>query len=262
IIWRGPVVESDTGSQIEVVKNMITMQVDGIVLAPNQKGGLVDAVDESIGEGIPVVIFDSGLDEGPEIVSYVATDNYKGGQMAAKQMATAIGDKGNVILLRYIAGSESTEQREQGFLDGLKDYPNIKVVSSDQRGGDNTTSSKEKVDQLLQTYGDDLAGIFAVCEPNANGTLESLRNAGLNKKVKLIAFDPSDALTEALTDGSCSGIIIQDPVQMGYQAVKTMVGSINGEKAEAFISTGEYVATPENMNDEESLRLLKPSILE
>ena len=115
IIWRGPVVESDTGSQIEVVKNMITMQVDGIVLAPNQKGGLVDAVDESIGEGIPVVIFDSGLDEGPEIVSYVATDNYKGGQMAAKQMATAIGDKGNVILLRYIAGSESTEQREAGF---------------------------------------------------------------------------------------------------------------------------------------------------
>ena len=262
IIWRGPVVESDTGSQIEVVKNMITMQVDGIVLAPNQKGGLVDAVEESIGEGIPVVIFDSGLDEGPGIVSYVATDNYKGGQMAAKQMATAIGEKGNVILLRYIAGSESTEQREQGFLDGLKDYPNIKVVSSDQRGGDNTTSSKEKVDQLLQTYGDDLSGIFAVCEPNANGTLEALRNAGLNKKVKLIAFDPSDALTEALTDGSCSGIIIQDPVQMGYQAVKTMVGSINGEKAEAFISTGEYVATPENMNDEESLRLLKPSILE
>jgi len=109
IIWRGPVVESDTGSQIEVVKNMITMQVDGICLAPNQKGGLVDAVDESIGEGIPVVIFDSGLDEGPEIVSYVATDNYKGGKMAAAQMAKAIGEKGNVILLRYIAGSESTE---------------------------------------------------------------------------------------------------------------------------------------------------------
>jgi len=262
IIWRGPVVESDTGSQIEVVKNMITMQVDGICLAPNQKGGLVDAVDESIGEGIPVVIFDSGLDEGPEIVSYVATDNYKGGKMAAAQMAKAIGEKGNVILLRYIAGSESTEQREQGFLDGLKEYPDIKVVSSDQRGGDNTTSSKEKVDQLLQTYGKDLAGIFAVCEPNANGTLESLRNAGLNTKVKLIAFDPSDALTEALADGSCSGIVIQDPVQMGYVAVKTMVGSINGEKAEPFISTGEYVATPENMNEEESLRLLKPSILE
>ena len=74
----------------------------------------MDAVQESIEEGIPVVIFDSGLDKGPEIVSYVATDNYKGGKMAAA-MAEAIGGS-NVILLRYIAGSESTEQREQGFL--------------------------------------------------------------------------------------------------------------------------------------------------
>lgn len=262
IIWRGPVNENDTGSQIEVVKSMITNHVDGIVLAPNQKGGLVDAVEESIEEGIPVVIFDSGLDEGPEIVSYVATDNYKGGQMAAEQMAKAIGQKGNVILLRYLAGSESTEQREQGFLDGLKKYKEITVVSSDQRGGANTTSSKEKVDQLLQVHGKELAGIFAVCEPNANGTLEALRNAGLNTKVKLIAFDPSDALIEALGDGSCSGIVLQDPVQMGYQAVKTMVGAIHGESAEAYISTGEYVATPENMNEDATQSLLKPAIVE
>lgn len=262
IIWRGPVLESDTGSQIEVVKNMITQQVNGIVLAPNQKGGLVDAVEESISEGIPVVIFDSGLDSGPEIVSYVATDNYKGGKMAAEQMAKAIGEKGNVILLRYLAGSESTEQREQGFLDGLKDYPNITVVSSDQRGGDNATASKEKVDQLLQLHGQDLAGIFAVCEPNANGTLEALRNAGLNKQVKMIAFDPSDALIEALNDGSCSGIVLQDPVEMGYRSVKTLVAAIQGEKADSFISTGEYVATPENMSEEQYQTLLKPSIID
>ncbi|MGC6442051.1 MAG: substrate-binding domain-containing protein [Rubripirellula sp.] len=262
IIWRGPVVESDTGSQIEVVKTMITSQVDGIVLAPNQKGGLVDAVQESIEEGIPVVIFDSGLDDGPEIVSYVATDNYKGGKMAADAMAEAIGGKGNVILLRYIAGSESTEQREQGFLDGLEAYPEIKVVSSDQRGGDNATSSKEKVDQLLQLHQDDLSGIFAVCEPNANGTLEALRNFGLTQKVKLIAFDPSDALIEALQDGSCSGIVLQDPVQMGYQSVMTLVGSLDGNSAEAFISTGEYIATPGNMAESRIQELLKPEIVE
>lgn len=262
ILWKGPVVESDTGSQIEVVKGMITKQVDGIVLAPNQKGGLVDAVEEAISEGVPVVIFDSGLDDGPEIVSYVATDNFKGGQMAATTMAEAIGKKGNVILLRYMAGSESTEQREEGFLEGLKKYPDITVVSSDQRGGDNTTSAKAKVDQLLQTHGKDLAGIFAVCEPNANGTLESLRNAGLNDKVKFVAFDPSDALVEALEDGSCSGIVLQDPVQMGYQSVKTIVAAIGGVKAEPFTSTGEYVATPDNMKEDRYKELLKPAIFE
>ncbi|TWT92359.1 ABC transporter substrate-binding protein [Stieleria varia] len=262
IEWRGPLVESDTGSQIEVVKNMITKQVDGIVLAPNQKGGLVDAVQEAIDESIPVVIFDSGLDEGPEIVSYVATDNFKGGQMAADAMAEAIGEKGNVILLRYIAGSESTEQREKGFLDGLKNYPDITVVESEQRGGDNATMSKEKVDQLLQIHGESLAGIFAVCEPNANGTLEALRNAGLNGKVKFIAFDPSDALIAALDDGSCSGIVVQDPVEMGYRSVMTLVGSINGKAAEPFISTGEYLITKENMNEEKEKSLLHPEIVE
>ncbi|QEG40155.1 D-ribose-binding periplasmic protein precursor [Roseimaritima ulvae] len=262
IVWRGPVVESDTGSQIEVVKNMITNHVDGIVLAPNQKGGLVDAVEEAISEDIPVVIFDSGLEEGPEIVSYVATDNFKGGQMAADQMAKAIGEKGNVILLRYLAGSESTEQREEGFLEGLKKYPDINVVSSDQYGGDSATSAKEMADQLLQLHGKDLAGIFAVCEPNANGTLEALRNAGVTGKVKLIAFDSSDALIEALGDGSCSGIVLQNPVEMGYQAVKAVVASIKGEPVEDFISTGEFVATPENMQDEETQKLLKPEIVE
>ncbi|QDV46819.1 D-ribose-binding periplasmic protein precursor [Stieleria neptunia] len=261
IIWRGPVVESDTGSQIEVVKDMITIGVDGIALAPNQKGGLVDAVEETIGEGIPVVIFDSGLDEGPEIVSYVATDNFKGGQMAGDAMAKAIGEKGNVILLRYIAGSESTEQRENGYLDALKKYPGITVVSSDQYAGDNATSAKEKADQLLQLHGESLAGIFAVCEPNANGTLEAIKNAGMAGKVKFIAFDPSDALIQAMKDGHCHGIVLQDPVQMGYQSVITLVDSLNGQSAEAFQSTGEYLATPENMDEETYQKLLQPETM-
>jgi ribose transport system substrate-binding protein len=261
IIWRGPSVESDTTSQIETVKSMITRGVDGIVLAPNKKGGLVDAVQESIDEGIPVVVFDSGLDKGPEIVSYVATNNFKGGQMAGDAMAKAVGEKGNVILLRYVAGSESTEQREKGFLDAIATYPDIQVVSSDQYGGDNTTSAKEKVDQLLQIHGESLDGIFAVCEPNGNGTLEAIKNAGLGGQVKFIGFDPSDALIEALGDGNCHGIVLQDPVQMGYQSVITLVDSLNGKTAEAFQSTGEYLATPENMNEELYQRLLQPDTL-
>ena len=261
IEWHGPVVESDTGSQIEVVKNMITLGVDGIVLAPNQKGGLVDAVNEAIGEDIPVVIFDSGLDEGPEIVSYVATDNFKGGQMAGDAMAEAIGEKGNVILLRYLPGSESTEQREEGFLAAIAEYPDINVVSSDQYAGDNATKAKEKVDQLLQLHGENLDGIFAVCEPNANGTLEALKNAGLAGKVKFIGFDPSDSLIEALKEGNCHGIVLQDPVQMGYQSVMTLVSSLNGEQAEPFQSTGEYLATPENMDEPKYKKLLQPETL-
>ncbi|MEM7783282.1 MAG: substrate-binding domain-containing protein, partial [Planctomycetota bacterium] len=196
------------------------------------------------------------------IVSYVATDNFKGGQLAAEAMAKAIGEKGNVILLRYLAGSESTEQREEGFLDGLKKYPEIKVVSSDQRGGENATLAKEKVDQLLGVHGENLSGIFAVCEPNANGTLEALNNAGLNGKVKFIGFDSSDALIDALQKGNCSGIVLQDPVEMGYRSVMTLMDHLKGKDCPEFISTGEYVATPDNMEEEKISELLNPEIAE
>lgn len=262
IVYRGPVVESNTASQISVVKDMITMGVDGIILAPNQKGGLVDVVEEAIDEEIPVVIFDSGLDEGPEIVSYVATDNFKGGEIAGHALAKAIGEKGNVILLRYIAGSESTEKREEGFLSAIGAYPEIKVVSSDQYAGDTATKSKETADQLLQVHGESLAGIFAVCEPNANGTLESLKNAGLDGKVKFIAFDPSEALIEAMKSDQCDGIVLQDPVQMGYQSVMTLAKTLQGEKVDAVQSTGEYLANPDNMNDQDMKQLLKPELAE
>lgn len=260
ILWRGPVLESDTSSQIEVVKNMISKGVDGIVLAPNQKDSLVDVVQQSIDEDIPVVIFDSGLASGPKIVSYVATNNFKGGQMAANEMAKALGEKGNVILLRYATGSESTEQREEGFLDAIKNYPNIKVLSSNQFGGDSIISAKERVDQLLLSHQQELSGIFAVCESNAEGTLRALQNAGIDKQVKFIAFDSSHSLNQALKEGSCAGIVLQDPVRMGYESVKALVASIRGEAAEPLISTGEFFASPENLNDQRIQSLLKPPV--
>ena len=87
-------------------------------------------------------------------------------------------------------------------------------------------------------------------------------NAGLDKKVKFIAFDPSDALVEGLGDGSVNGIVLQDPVEMGYRGVRTIVDVINGGKAESFISTGEYLATNENMETEQYKALLQPEIVE
>ncbi len=119
VIWKGPETEADTAGQIVVVRNFITSKVDGIVLAPNHSQALVDAVEEAKAENIPVVIFDSGLAPGTETTSYVATDNYRGGQLAAKTLVEAMGNQGAVVLLRYKEGSESTEQREKGFLDEI-----------------------------------------------------------------------------------------------------------------------------------------------
>jgi ribose transport system substrate-binding protein len=257
IIWRGPAQENDIQGQIEVVKNLITRRVDAICLAPNHSESLVAAVDEANDESIPVVIFDSGLGQGPKIVSYVATDNEKGGRLAAQRLIESLGGKGDVILMRYNAGSESTEQRERGFLEEVARHPGVNVLSSDQYGGTSTKSALDKSLQLLLRYERE---VDAVCEPNCNGMLEALDQSGLAGKVKFVAFDPSDRLIKGLESGKVHGIVLQDPVHMGYSAVKAAVAHLRGERVEARISTGEYVATPENMHTEQYHKLLHPQL--
>lgn len=262
ILWKGPETENDTAGQISVVRNFITNQVDGICLAPNHAEALVDVTIEARAAEIPVVIFDSGLSEGADYLSYVATDNKRGGILAGEALAEAIGHKGKVIMLRYKEGSQSTEQREEGFLEAMAKESDIEILSSDQYAGTTTQEAMQKATQLLNKYRDEVNGIFAVCEPNCNGTLEALTQTGLANKVKFVAFDPSDRLIAGLSEGSVSGIVLQDPFQMGYQSVKTLLQGLAGESVESYISTGEYVATPENKDTDEFVKLLRPEIAE
>src|SRR5438874_7334986 len=129
IIWKGPLKEDDRDQQIQVVENFMSRRVSGIVLAPLDSQALVKPVENATQAKVPVVIIDSGLNS-EQYVSFVATDNYKGGQLAGEHLAGLLGGKGNIILLRYAVGSASTEAREAGFLDVLKKHPEIKLISS------------------------------------------------------------------------------------------------------------------------------------
>ena len=258
ILWKGPLKEEDTQGQIDVVETFVNRGVDGIVLAPNDSQGLVSAVEYANSQGVPVVIFDSGLDPGPDIVSYVATDNYKAGAAAGRRMAEVLDEKGDVILLRYKAGSESTMQREEGFLDALKEYPQINILTSSEYAGTSPQEALDKATQVLQKFRNEVDGIFAVCEPNAEGVLQALEQTQMAGKVKFIAFDPNANLIKALSEGKVEGIVLQDPVRMGYEGVRAMVRHLRGEEVESVIDTGEFIATPQNMDEPRMQMLLKP----
>lgn len=259
IYWKGPLMENDRAGQINVVQNFITMGVDGLCLAPLDSQALIDPVRGAKKAGIPTVIFDSGLDDEQAIVSYVATDNYRGGELAAERLGEVLGGKGGVILLRYNPGSESTHQREEGFLSTLREkYPDIEILSSDQYSGTTPQSSLAKAQALLIRYADQVDGMFAVCEPNGTGILAALEDAGLAGKVKFVSFDPSPGLIEAMREGKVHGIVLQDPATMGYEGVKAIVSHLRGQPVEKRVPTGEYVATPENMDDEQMQKLLSP----
>jgi ribose transport system substrate-binding protein len=260
LLWEGPLLENDTESQIRIVESCISRRLDGICLAPNDSQALISIVKQAKAKKIPTVIFDSGLDSPENIVSYVATDNERGGEIGAQTLAKAMGEQGNVIMLRYNVGSESTHLREEGFLKELKKYPKITVLSSSEYSGATPESSLAKCQSLLLNYGDKVNGMYAVAEPNGVGMLGALEEKRLDGKVKFVGFDTSPRLVDAMKAGKMHGIVLQDPDTMGYQAVKAMVAHLRGEKVEPRISTGEFVATPENMNTPEMQRLLAPPI--
>ncbi len=261
IIWKGPVKEDDREQQINVVEHFITGQVDGIVLAPLDEVALVKPVQDAMHAGIPVLIMDSGLkaEAGKDYVSYVATDNHAGGRLAAQRMIELLPAGGKVLVLRYQVGSASTTQREDGFLEALRDAPDIAVVSSDQYGGPTSDTAYTRSEGLLSRF-PEVNGIFCSCEPMAFGMLWALQSAGRAGKVKLIGFDPSEKMIQAMTAGEVHGIVLQDPLNMGYLAVKTMTAHLRGEPVQSRIDTGCAIATPETMNEPRIRELLSPPI--
>src|SRR5436190_19460176 len=197
IIWNGPLKEDDRDQQIQVVENFMSRRVSGIVLAPLDSQALVRPVENAIRAKVPVVIIDSDL-KSDQYLSFVATDNYKGGQLAAEHLGKLLGGKGNVILLRYAVGSASTEAREAGFLDALKKFPDIKLISSDQHAGATREMAYQVSQNLLNRFGREANGIFCPCEPPTIAMTKALREVGLaGGKVKMIGFDSG---SQSVTD--------------------------------------------------------------
>lgn len=262
IDWKGPLKEDDRTEQINVVENFIHGGTSGIVLAPLDNVALVRPIREATRAGIGVVIIDSGLNAKvcQEYASFVATDNYLGGCKGAERLGQILEGRGRVIMMRYQEGSASTMQREQGFLDTIRSkFPKIEIISSDQHGGATADTAMTRGENLLNRFAD-VDGIFCPNESTTFGMLRALRGAGLEGQIKFVGFDSGEKLIEALAVSDLHGLVLQDPMKMGYLGVKTLVAYLRGEPVPSQIDTGCVVATPENMDEPRIRDLLSPPI--
>lgn len=264
VAWRGPLREDDRDSQVSEVENAVARGVKGIALAPLDDAALVGPVSSAMKRGIPVVIFDSGL-KGDDWVSFVATDNDAGGRLAGEHMVKLLNGKGRIVVLRHAEGHDSTTRREEGFLGAMKQHPGMVLTSVNQYGGVDVEGAYKKSESVLSTLKNPdgtlaVDGIFTPNESSTFAMLRVLRDNGWAGKVRFIGFDASDTLVKAMRDRHIDGLVLQDPVKMGYLGVKTLVAHIRGEHVERRIDTGVKLVTPEQMDQPEMKELLQPDL--
>jgi len=257
ILWKGPQKEDDRAQQITVVEDVISRGVKGIVLAPLDDRALTSPVRDAARDGIPVIVIDSGL-QGQDYVSFVATDNFQGGVLAARRMGELLKGKGEIFLIRYQEGSASTMERERGFLETVqKEFPGLKLLVKDQYAGATTETAFQLAENLLSRF-PKVEGIFCPNESSTFGTLRALQEFGLAGKIFFVGFDSSPKLIQALRAGQINGLVHQNPVKMGYLGVSLMVKHLRGETIPKVVDTGVYLVTRDNMDQPEIRALIFP----
>ena len=261
VIWKGPLLEDDRAGQINVVENFIGQKVSGIVLAPLDRKALIPPMQKAGAAGIPVVIIDSGLDYS-DYVSFASTDNYRGGSLAGEHLGELLEGQGNVILLRLMVGSASTEARETGFLEAIAKFAGIRVLSSNQYAGATRETAYTAAQNLLQRFGNEVDGIFTPNESGTNGMLLALRSIGRAGEVKFIGFDGGKQNVDALLSGDLHAIVIQDPFRMGYLGVKLMVDHLEGLTTQKRFDTGASLVTIDSFQQMEIQSMLFPALEE
>lgn len=262
IVWQGPQREDDRAQQLALVENFTATGIDAIVLAPLDDRALVAPCQQATGIPIPIVVIDSGLqgEMGKDFAAYVATDNYRGGQLAGENLGRILEGRGKVLLLRYDEGSASTEQREEGFVEAIRKFPGITLIDPERYAGATRDSAQREAENLLESGSYD--GIFCPNESSTFGMLLALRAREMASKVRFVGFDASPGLLDALRVGQIDGLVVQNPMKMGYEGTKTAVAALRMQPFEPSVDTGVAFVTADNINDPELQPFVAPPLSE
>ena len=258
--------EWNAALQVPIVDAIIAKKPAAILIAPNDKKQLVQPLKKAFDAGIQVVcvdtfigngVFQTGSGDADFPISYVASDNVLGGRMAARALAKAIGEKGKVYVSNTLPNVSTTDQREQGFKDEMKNYKGIEVLET-QFNGDDANKAAAQFQAVLGRV-PDLAGVFGANLFSAGGTANGVKSAGKAGKIKLAGFDAPESIVAQLKDGTFELTIAQHPAEIGYFGFMAAYAQVTGNPVPTAIGTGFTVMTGANIDDPKVSRYLDKS---
>ncbi len=242
--------------QVPVLNAVIGRKPDALLIAPTDKTQLVEPLKKAADAGIPVLTVDTFICDGHYQtgsgnadfpLAYVASDNVLGGQIAARALAKAIGDKGKVFVSNVKPGISTTDQREQGFKEEMKKHPNVTVLDT-QFNDDDANKAASQLQSVLARNAD-LAGVFGANLFSATGSANGVKQSNASGKVKVVAFDAPSSIVNEIKNGNVDIAIAQHPAEIGYFGVVSAFAHLNGQSVPPLIGTGFTVIDKTNVDD-------------
>jgi ribose transport system substrate-binding protein len=243
-------------TQVPVLDAVIARHPDAILIAPTDKTQLVEPLKKALDAGIKVITVDTFIGNGKYQtgsgnadfpLSYIASDNVLGGQIAARALARAIGDKGKVYVSNVKPNVSTTDQREEGFKAEMKNHPGISVLST-QFNDDDANKAAAQLQSVLARNGD-LAGVFGANLFSAIGAANGVKQAGESGKIRVVAFDAPTSIVDQIKGGLIDIAIAQHPAEIGYFGVVAAHAVLSGQSIPTAIGTGFTVIDKDNVDD-------------
>jgi ribose transport system substrate-binding protein len=253
--------ELDAAQEVSIMENAISAKPTGIVIAATNAQALAAPIAAATKAGIPVIVIDSNANT-DQYVTFLATNNETGGRKAADEVARCVKARtgkveGKVAYLTALAGAQSLNDRDKGFVEELKKYPGLAIV--EHRVGNNQPSKALSDSEDLLTRHPDLVGMFADNELEGDGAGTAVSEKSLGGKVCLVAFDTSDQEIKFVRTGIIDALIVQNPFMMGYAGVWYALAAAHGVVFPKYVDTGVSVVTKANIDSPQMIGLLDPS---
>ncbi|SFA72025.1 monosaccharide ABC transporter substrate-binding protein, CUT2 family (TC 3.A.1.2.-) [Collimonas sp. OK607] len=244
VSFEGPETEAMVDKQIDMLSAALAKKPKAIGFAALDSKAALPLLKKAQAAHIPIVAFDSGVDSDIPVTT-ATTDNKAAAGLAADKMAELIGKEGEVAVVAHDQTSRTGIDRRDGFVERMKAYPKIKIVSIQYGAGDQLKST-EITKSILQAY-PHLKGAFGTNEGSAIGVLNGVKE--MKRKLIVIGYDSGKQQKDAIRDGSMAGAITQNPVGIGYKTVEAAVKALKGEKLPKVIDTGFYWYDKSNISD-------------
>lgn len=244
VIIASTTAETDFNAQVAQIEDFVTKKVDLIAVVPSDASALVPAVEAAVAKGIPVICLDSAI-RTDKIISFIASDNVAGGAMAGEYIVNKLNQKGNVAIIRGRQGDAVELERYNGFVDYVKKYPDIKIVTEGAANWEADQGAKVMEDFLVAHP--EIQAVFCEADQMALGA-SSVAQAAKRNDIIFVGLDGIVEALRAVKDGQLSADVAQSPDKIGAYAVEYGAKYLKGETIDKRIITPMVLATPENVD--------------